>query len=185
MAVAAQSLRGAPLRPEVTIEEVPAPARLAPAALGLAAEVGDADGVELAAGRFLVLHDPDEPAPWGSAWRVVTYARARMDPRVADDPSLAATGWSWLQQALEQHAARHTALAGAVTRVVDERFGDIADEPATVDLEIRASWSPIASPERLADHLVAFGDVLCELAGLQSLPEGVVALPRSWRTAGG
>ena len=48
------------------------------------------------------------------------------------------------------------------------------------ELEIRASWTPVLTPaevpRELAAHLGAWGDLLCTLAGLPPLPEGIVAL---------
>ena len=55
------SVRSASLRPEVTLSDAPAPTRLVPHALALTAEV-NSEGAELATGRFVVLHDPAEPA---------------------------------------------------------------------------------------------------------------------------
>ena len=56
----------------------------------------------------------------------------------------------------------------------------LADRPPSVELEIRASWTPVLTQGResveLAAHLGAWGDLLCTLAGLPPLPEGVVAL---------
>ena len=59
-------------------------------------------------------------------------------------------------------------------------FGALADREPTVEMEIRASWTPVLTPDRepaeLAATLGAWGDLLCTLAGLPPLPEGVVAL---------
>ena len=114
------SLRGARLRPEVRLVEVPAPQRIAPYAVALTAEVvGTAgDEEELASGRFVLLHDPSAPEPWDGVWRAVTFARAELEPEVASDPMLGAVGWSWLVDALESHRVPYTAEAGTVTRVV-------------------------------------------------------------------
>ncbi|MCI0686114.1 MAG: DUF3000 domain-containing protein, partial [Sporichthyaceae bacterium] len=73
------SLQAAKLRPEVVLSEAPAPTRLAPYALAMTAEV-TSDGIELATGRFVVLHDPAEPAEWAGTFRLVTYVRADLDP---------------------------------------------------------------------------------------------------------
>ncbi len=56
-------LRATTLRSEVTLEEVPAPQRIAPFALALSADV-ESDGDELATGRFVLLHDPAGPEAW-------------------------------------------------------------------------------------------------------------------------
>jgi hypothetical protein len=57
---ALSALRSVTPRPEVVIEETPAPQRLAPHAVALSADVvspADPD-VELGTGRLVLLHDP-------------------------------------------------------------------------------------------------------------------------------
>lgn len=173
---ALRSVHEARLRPEVRLTEVPAPTRLAPHAVAMTADIVDeSDGEDVATGRFVLLHDPAEPEPWGSAWRVVTFARAELEPEVAGDPMLGAVGWSWLTDALETHEVQADNLAGTVTHVVSESFGDLDERESTVEMEIRASWSP-ADPE-VGRHLQAWVDMLGTVGGLPPLPDGVVALP--------
>lgn len=176
---ALRDLRVARLRPEVRLTEVPAPSRIAPYAVAMTAEVVTAElpdeGDELASGRFVLLHDPSAPEPWDGVWRVVTFARAELEPELAIDPALGGVGWSWLLDALAQHDAPYVAEGGTVTRVVSESFAGLADRPATVEMEIRASWTP-TGPD-LGVHLQAWADLLCMIAGLPPLPDGVVALP--------
>ena len=173
---ALRSLHAARVRPEVRLTEVPAPTRVAPHAVAMTGDVLADDGeTELASGRFVLLHDPSEPDPWGGPWRVVTYARAEMESEVAGDPVLGEVGWSWLEDALAERGLQPRAAAGTVTSVVSESFGDLADRPGSVELEIRASWSP-SDPEA-GLHLEAWVDLLCTIGGLPPLPEGVVALP--------
>ncbi|YAL84536.1 DUF3000 domain-containing protein [Dermacoccaceae bacterium W4C1] len=172
----ARSLAEARLRPEIRLTEVPAPGRVAPHALALTAEVfTDHSDEELASGRFVLLHDPSAPEPWDGTWRVVTFARAEMEAETATDPLLGEVGWSWLEESLEAEGADHVAAGGTVTRVVSESFAALADRPSTVELEVRASWTPTDSD--LVPHLQAWGRLLCTVAGLPPLPEGVVALP--------
>ena len=176
-------LRVARLRPEVRLTEVPAPSRIAPYAVALTAEVvtagGSGEDDELASGRFVLLHDPAAPDPWDGVWRAVTFARAELEPELATDPMLGAVGWSWLMDALAFHDAPYVAEAGTVTRVLSESFAGLDDRKATVEMEIRASWTP-TGPD-LGIHLQAWADLLCTIAGLPPLPEGVVALPGSRR----
>ncbi|KGN33271.1 hypothetical protein N802_14600 [Knoellia sinensis KCTC 19936] len=174
---ALEALRHVRLRPEVRITEVPAPQRIAPYAVALTADVlGSAgDDEELASGRFVLLHDPSAPEPWEGEWRAVTFARAELEPELAADPLLGEVGWSWLVDALAQRGVNATAEAGTVTRVVSQSFAGLADRPASVEMEVRASWTPIG-PDAGA-HLLAWSDLLCTIAGLPPLPEGVVALP--------
>ena len=170
-------LRAARLRPEVRVTEVPAPQRIAPYAVALTGEVvsADEDDVELASGRFVLLHDPSAPEPWGGEWRAVTFARAELEPELATDPLLGEVGWSWLTDALATRGVGYVAEAGTVTRVVSQSFAGLADRPASVEMEVRASWTPLG-PE-VGEHLLAWSDLLCTIAGLPPLPEGVVALP--------
>lgn len=187
-AQALRDLRAARLRPEIRLTEVPAPTRIAPNALAMSAEVvtqniitgrASDEGNEIATGRFVLLHDPSAPEPWDGVWRAVTFARAVFDPELANDPMLNAVGWSWLTEALGNHNAAYVSEAGTVTRVVSESFAGLADRGATVEMEIRASWTPTGT--NVAAHLQAWADLLCTIAGLPPLPEGVVALPRQRR----
>ncbi|MBT9254638.1 DUF3000 domain-containing protein [Phycicoccus sp. MAQZ13P-2] len=174
---ALDELHRARLRPEVRLTEVPAPQRIAPHAVALTADVIDPHDPdsELASGRFVLLHDPSEPEPWGGAWRAVTFARAELEEEFATEPLLGEVGWSWLTDALTARGVPFIAEAGTVTRVVSESFGGLADRPASVEMELRASWTPLG-PEA-GEHLLAWSDLLCTIAGLPPLPDGVVALP--------
>lgn len=155
--------------------EVPAPTRLAPSAVAMTADIVTADDEDVATGRFVLLHDPEEPEPWGGVWRVVTFARAELEAEVAGDPVLGAVGWSWLTDALETHGLEALNLAGTVTHVVSESFGDLDERGPSVEMELRASWSP--RDAEAGTHLGAWVDMLGTLGGLPPLPDGVVALP--------
>jgi hypothetical protein len=173
---AVSALRDARLRPEVRLTEVPAPQRIAPYAVALTADiVSTVSGEEeLASGRFVLLHDPSAPGPWEGEWRAVTFARAELEPELASDPMLGAVGWSWLVDALDARQLGYVAEAGTVTRVVSESFAGLADREPTVEMEVRASGTPRGE---IGAHLLAWSDLLCTIAGLPPLPEGVVALP--------
>ena len=97
--VAVAQLRAARLRPEVFCEEMPAPQRIAPYASALSADV-TIDGVDVGTGRIVLLHDPAGNDVWQGTFRCVAYARAEIDPEMANDPLLAEVGWSWLVEAL-------------------------------------------------------------------------------------
>lgn len=183
---ALRDLHAVRLRPEVRLTEVPAPTRIAPHAVAMTADVlatqgpdggdaGEDDVDELAVGRFVLLHDPSSPEPWGGEWRVVTFARAELEPELASDPMLGEVGWSWLTDALAGHGLEVLHEAGTVTRVVSESFADLADRPPSVEMEIRASWTPADADA--GAHLRAWADMLCTIGGLPPLPDGVVALP--------
>ena len=113
-------------------------------------------------------------------WRAVTFARAELEPELATDPMLGAVGWTWLTDALAGRGPSYTAEAGTVTRVVSESFAGLADRSASVEMEVRASWTP-RGRRRSAPTSQAWSDLLCTIAGLPPLPEGVIALPGPWR----
>ncbi len=171
---AVAGLAKTPLRAEVSVTEGPAPQRLAPYAVALHADVTVQDE-ELATGRLIVLHDPDEPEAWAGDLRMVGYLRARVDREMAADPLLTAVGWSWLVDALESAGADHVNAGGTVTRVASERFGALAGHPEVAEVEVRASWTPIGP---LQPHLVAFAELMCMAAGLPPSSPGVTPLPR-------
>ena len=181
---AVDALRAARLRPEVLLDEMPAPQRIAPWAHAVAADVA-VDGDEVGTGRMILLHDPEGNAAWGGEFRCVTYVRADLDPELVSDPVLAAVAWSWLTDALDAHGARYAAASGTVTCVASESFGTMSDEPATAQVEVRASWTP-HDPADLASHAEAWGELLCTAAGLPPVPEGVTVMPsrRGQRGAG-
>jgi hypothetical protein len=170
---AVSRMHAARLRPEVFCEEMPAPQRIAPYASALSADV-TVDGEDVGTGRIVLLHDPAGNETWGGTFRCVAYARAEIDPEMANDPLLGEVGWSWLTEALDAHGAEYLAPSGTVTKVSSESFGNMADEEATAQLELRASWTPSGD---IADHVEAWGEVLCTAAGLPPVPEGVAPLP--------
>lgn len=164
-------------RPELAVEEIPAPQRIAPFSAAITADVVVA-GEEIGAGRLVLLHDPAGNPAWQGTFRCVTFARAEVDPEMVTDPLLAEVGWSWLLDALATHGAGYVAPSGTVTSVSSESFGGMADEPARAEVEIRASWTPELTPDRgLSAHLAAWGDLLCTTAGQPPLPPGVVPIP--------
>jgi hypothetical protein len=170
---AVEELRRARLRPEVGLEELPAPQRIAPYALALSADV-TVDGEELATGRIVLLHDPDGNDSWHGTFRCVAFARADIEAEMITEPVLSAVGWSWLTDALTANNADHVAPSGTVTTVLSEGFGQMADDGSHAQIEIRASWTPVGS---LEPHACAWSDLMCTAAGLPPLPPGVVSMP--------
>ena len=199
------TLRKARCRKELRLAEIPAPARLAPFAVALGAEVmvpgagapstpmhgpaalafaaasgtavpaADEDETELATGRFILLHDPEGSAVWDGEFRIVTYIRAELEPEMGNDQMLGTVAWTWLVEALENHKAGYRAAGGTATRVLSESFGTLAERPGSIDIELRASWTPDSSDVQA--HLEAWSDMVCTFAGLPPLPDGVTALP--------
>ncbi|MGH3444395.1 MAG: DUF3000 domain-containing protein [Nocardioidaceae bacterium] len=171
---AVAQMRAAVLRPEVFCEQMPAPQRIAPYATALSADV-TVDGAEVGTGRIVLLHDPAGNDAWNGTFRCVAYARSDIDPEMANDPLLGEVGWSWLVEALAAHGAAYSTPSGTVTKVSSESFGSMGDEPASAQLEIRASWTPVDTDVR--SHVEAWGELLCTAAGLPPVPEGVATMP--------
>ncbi len=174
------AMRSATPRPEIVLAETPAPGRLAPHAAAMTADVVVSDG-ELATGRLVLLHDPVGHEAWQGTFRIVTYVRAELEPEMAADPLLPGVGWAWLTEALQHHDATHAAASGTVTRVASDSFGGMADQPASAQIEIRASWTPLDGT--FGAHLLAWCDLLCTTAGLPPVPAGVTALPSRRRAS--
>ncbi len=174
---AAATLLAMVWRPELTMEEIPAPQRIAPQAIAVAADVDEA-GEEVGNGRLVLLHDGDGNPAWEGTFRCVTFARASVDPEMVADPLLAEVGWSWLVDALSRHEAEYVAPSGTVTAVSSQSFGSMEDVPGRAEIEIRASWTPVLAEGRgFLAHIEAWQDLLCTIAGLPLLPEGVVPIP--------
>jgi hypothetical protein len=166
---AVDALRAARVRPEIRVEEAPAPRRLAPFAYALEATVL-ADGEELADGRLVLLHEPDGQDAWHGHFRLVTLTRAELEPEMAGDPLLPEVSWSWLTGALAVRGAAYHDPSGTVSRASSHYFGGLADRAVDTQIEIRASWTPRERPggagPDTAAHLAAWCDLLGACAGL-------------------
>lgn len=176
---AVEQMRAASFRPDLRVTEIPAPGGLAPSAYALAADVLPVDhGIDsiLGTGRFVFLHDPEEPEPWAGPYRIICFAQAPLESEIGVDPFLAEVTWSWLLDALEAHGARHRAASGTATRLISTGFGELAGRDDSAQLELRASWSPLDAD--LTAHVEAWGDLLCLLAGLPPAADVVGLLPR-------
>ena len=173
-AAALEQLLAAPVRPEVVVDEIPAPQRIAPFAHALSGDL-EVGGDDVATGRFILLHDPAGNDAWDGTFRCVTFARAEVEREMAEDPALATVGWSWLVDALEAQGGTHTAASGSVTVVSTETFGEMAGDTGSAPVEIRASWTPTSEA---GAHVAAWTELLCTLAGLPPLAPGVVPLQR-------
>ncbi len=170
-------LTAAAWRPELSVEEIPAPQRIAPYSAAITADVHVGND-EVGSGRLVLLHDPAGNEAWQGTFRCVTFARADVDPEMVTDPLLASVGWSWLIDSLTSHQADYSEPSGTVTSVASQSFGGMADDPPRAEVEVRASWTAnLEVGAGLAAHLQAWGDLLCTTAGLPPLPPGVVAMP--------
>lgn len=174
-------------RAEITLEEIPAPQKLATYSFALSADVSNGllgdDEHELANGRFVVLHEPGGQDTWGGEFRCVTFMNATLDSTEADDPTLPEHGWNWLLKALENNGCTYAAPSGTVTRAISHSFGKLSTATDGGQIEIRASWTAILSNsgsnpssgigEELVAHLSAWCNLLAEITYLQPIPEGV------------
>ncbi|OIH98516.1 MULTISPECIES: DUF3000 domain-containing protein [unclassified Curtobacterium] len=164
-------------RAETTVTEIPSPTRIAPFSIALAADVsGTAHGVEsdLGTGRFIALHDPEEPDGWQGAFRIVTFAQAPLEPEIGVDEFVADVTWSWLVDALEAHGAVYDHASGTATKIISRGYGDLAAQGDGAQLELRASWTPRG--EDLTPHVRAWQDIVAMLAGLPPASDGVTLL---------
>ena len=109
---AVAGLRSARPRPEIVLEEVGAPQRLAPYAFALSATVLRDDD-EVASGRLILLHDPAGHEAWQGTLRLVTYVTAELEVDLAADPLLPGVGWTWLTDALERARGGATGRSAA------------------------------------------------------------------------
>lgn len=174
--IAVQAILNMSWRPELKVEEIPAPAKIAPFAVAISAEV-DLNDEELGSGRLVLLHDPAGSPSWDGDFRCVTYARADVDPEMVTDPLLTEVGWSWLIDALERNQAEYSSPSGTVTAVSSRSFGGIADDPPRAEVELRASWTPMVTcAADVVRNLQAWSELLCLTAGLPPLPDGVVPI---------
>lgn len=171
---AVRQIQHAVMRPEVAVDDMPAPQRIAPHAYAISGDVSVGED-DLGTGRFILLHDPAGNDAWGGTFRCVTFARADIDAEMAADPLLPNVGWSWLMEALNAHDADHAAASGSVTVVRSEGFGEMEDDGSDAQIEVRASWTPMSEK---GNHAAAWSNLLCAIAGLPPLAPGVVPLQR-------
>lgn len=185
---AVRSLGRACTRPEVTLARISPPQGLAPHAISIAAEVGRIQRRTLrgyphtqapTTGRFVLLYDPSQPEPWGGAFRVVSWFRAHMDLDIGRDEMLTDVSWSWLTEALDSAGARYMAEGGTASRTMEKGFGSLRENTDSVEIEVRASWTPLwdqGSRNWAAAHVEAWSELLCTATGLPQSSEGVTYL---------
>lgn len=180
---AVESIRSAIIRSELNVTEISSPGNLAPYSLALAADVSPSShgsDSDLGTGRFILLFDPEEPEAWGGPFRVVCFAQAPLETEIGLDPFLADVAWSWLVDALAAQGARYSAASGTATKIISSGFGELAKQGDGAQIELRASWTPADSD--LSPHVEGWGELLCMLAGLPPVLEGVTLLaPRRSR----
>jgi hypothetical protein len=181
---AAEALRAMEFRDDLLVREIAAPNGLAPHTIAVAGDVrSDADGVEspYGTGRLVLMHDPDEPAPWNGPWRIVCFAQAPLEPEIGTDPLLADVAWAWLTDALKSRRAGFHSASGTATKTLSKGFGSLATEGDGAQIELRASWSPEGA---IGPHVEAWAELVCMLAGLPPGSEGIAMLGSRRSTRG-
>jgi len=173
-ATIAAAVRDFQWRPEVHAYEITSPQKIAPFAVAFEAEVATAVNDLAASGRLVVLHNPSGDSAWDGSTRIVSYAQADVDFEMANDPLLPDVAWSWLIDALHHADVEHTAASGTVTTMTSRSFGEL-EKPDGAEVEIRCSWT-VVDEESMSQHVEAWQELLCQLAGLEPLIEGVIAL---------
>jgi hypothetical protein len=168
-------------RPELLVQAMDAPPRLAPFTWALQAEADPVNpGEDLdepdTSGRLILLHDPAGQDAWEGTYRLVCFVQARLEREQLGDEMLPVVAWSWLTEALDATGATHVALGGTVTQTSSVRFGDIAGPRRDDDVELRASWTPKVDEGHpdLSKHSEAFCQLVAAAAGLP--PVGTVPL---------
>ncbi|WP_315637734.1 MULTISPECIES: DUF3000 domain-containing protein [Microbacterium] len=172
---AVAELRATAFRDDIAVREIPTPQNLAPFAIALSADVRpgeDGDSI-YGTGRFILLHDPEEPDAWGGAWRIVIFAQAPLETEIGTDPLLADVTWSWLVDALDSREAIYHSPSGTSTKTLSKGFGGLADEGDGAQIELRASWTP-EGPFR--PHVEAWAELVGMLAGLPPGSEGIAVI---------
>ena len=169
---AVAELRSTPFRSDIVVREIPSPSGLAPFSVALAADVRPDDHGDsvYGTGRFVLLHDPEQPDAWGGSWRVIAFAQAPLEPEIGTDPLLADVTWSWLVDALDSRGAVYHSASGTSTKMLSKGFGSLALEGDGAQIELRASWSPDAP---LRPHVEAWAELVGMLAGLPPGSEDV------------
>lgn len=176
---AVAGLSQALIRPEVELEPLPPPGRLAPFSHAISAAVIDPQtSEEIAGGRFVLLYDPAGVSAWQGTTRVIVFTTSETETDIASDPMVAEAAWSWLTDALAANEVPHTALGGTVTSTSSTRFGDLTGTRRTDDIEIRASWTALSGES--GPHMTAFSQLLAMAAGLPPIGVATIGAVPTW-----
>ncbi|MDR1187281.1 MAG: DUF3000 domain-containing protein [Bifidobacteriaceae bacterium] len=177
---ALESIRAADLPSQAELEEIPAPVRAASFAVAIEARLPGPDD-DHSSGSFVLLHEPEGHAVWDGDFRIVTAARAELEPELGADPFLSEVAWTYLAESLDMESLAMAHLAGTVTRTLSESFGGLKMRGSSVGVEVRASWTP-EGPD-VGAQLVAWIGFLAKLGGVELLPADVIPLRPRGRTA--
>lgn len=162
-------------RREFTVEEAPAPLRLAPFAFAQTLDI-DYRGQEIGSGRLVILHDPAGRESWAGQTRIVIYIDTEVEHEVATDPLLTEVGWDWLSEGIETSGAQVRALGGTVTQVNSRSFGALADRATEGRIQLRASWTAVADYD-LVGHAAAWATMASLCSGLGPDDYSVAGFP--------
>jgi len=173
------AVRGFRWRPEVQAVEIGSPQRIAPLSLALEAEVTPGGEEPVASGRLVILHNPSGEEAWQGTTRFVSFAQADVEVEMSSDPLLADVAWSWLLDALRHSGAEYLAASGTVTSMTSRSFGSLDDTPQRAEVEMRCSWTPVGDAG--TPQIEAWQELLCQLAGLEPIVEGVTSIGRRTR----
>lgn len=170
---ALESLRMTPRLSGIVLQEVPAPSRLAPFSIAIRAQTEtDVDEAPSASGTLVILFDPSQREIWGGNFRLVGHLRAQIDDEMSDDPLLGEFLWSTLLERLHQETRSFSNVLGTVTRELSQTFGGLTLRGATLNVELRCSWS--TDDTQMDQHLLGWSKYVLETAGFPSeLPHGL------------
>ena len=146
-----ESAASATTPPGITLTIGPAPARLAPFAFTLLAETEDESHGMSGSGRLVLLHDPTGNPAWQGTWRAIAYLRADVDEHIATDPLLHDVVWSWMTEAWDANHCAAQSASGTVTCNQSRPFGEVIDDTASAEVELRCSWTVPADADGLMD----------------------------------
>ena len=169
---------------KLEVGEIPAPTRISPFSVAIEGSV-IIKGDELGSGRLILLHNPSGSEAWQGTSRFVAMIRAEVDPSMASDPLVGNVAWSWLTDSLDTHHALRHAEAGTVTSVVSRPFGQLADDPESNHIEVRASWTPtFSTAEDVDSHAESWSDLCLLSCGVSPIPDEITAIsPRRAKLA--
>jgi hypothetical protein len=177
------SADSAEFRTELEVTTIASPEGIAPFAKAWSATVTPQarENGDQGTSRLVLLYDPSSPEAWSGVWRMVCFAKAPLDQSMGEDPMLPDVAWSWLTDALDAHGAAFSRAAGTASTIVSTGLGEMVSEVKGAEMELRASWSPRTGQMR--DHLEAWAEFVCMLAGFPPTPDGVATLRTSRTTS--
>jgi hypothetical protein len=169
-------IREAILRPELSVNQIPAPGKLAKEAVAFAADVSGehlTEHADAGTGRLVLLHELKPQEQWGGEFRIIAFAKSPLETHIGADEEISEVAWAWLMEALLNRGAEFSHEAGTTTRIISSGFGSLAGQSDHAELEMRASWSPTGN---FAAHVEAWQDLICMMSGYPLLPAQVSAL---------